>query len=531
MKNLLRKIFSSEEFLVVFFSLILLICSYGQLIYSFLFPPPGKIYLGTYGFPPDFMGNLISFTEGQNGQWFHLSKMTSTLQGPPTLIRFEYILLGQAARFLPFAPVYSFHLARFFLSLTLIFVSYWLITLTIKEKPLRLVAFLLAFFSTFVGLGYNRLIDLWSPLGIFQRAAYFPHYLFSFIFILLAIIFLAKTLSLFKIRNLLLATFFGFLASGIHPPTIISIFLTFPFYFLFFWIQKRKNWSWPIFFKQIGILTFFTLVSTLPLFYLRQVSKVHPWNLVSPVDLLNNLSECCISPLEFVLGIGPTLILALIAVYFVLKDGNSLWLLLAPWSLVYILGFWFFWRLFGINSARFLQTPFYVILGILSAKTLSLIPKKYLLPATIFILLLSFSGWVFGFKINRFMIKKYPYILISPEFNEALAWLKNNTSEKDIVISGGFNGMIIPTYAGNIPYFSVFAGSTDTYSDLETNDFNFFCQKWDNSKTLEFLKKEKIKLVFWGKEEKSACPTTNLSYPFLNKVFENSEITIFKTGI
>jgi len=63
-------------------------------------------------------------------------------------------------------------------------------------------------------------------------------------------------------------------------------------------------------------------------------------------------------------------------------------------SVVYILGFLFIWKILGGNSAGFLQTPFFVFLGILTALVLEEIRlwKKY------------FSGWLCFFKNYLFRL-------------------------------------------------------------------------------------------------------------------------------
>lgn len=517
----MRKLLSSEEFLVIIFSLILLTCSYGPLVYRYLTPPPGKTFLGVFGFPPDFYGNLIAFQEGRAGLWQHLDKTSSTTSGPPVWLKFEYRLLGRLSRLLPIDITIAFHLSRFLLSLILILVSYQLISTIFKKKHFRLCAFLLVFFSTAAGVGSNNLIVNWTPLSVFQRAAYFQHYLLSFIFILLTILFLNQAFSTGNWRKLFLAAIFGFLSALIHAFSLISLFLTLPFYFIF---DRKKTAA-----KYLKLVVF-CFLSALPLVYQFQVSQFRPWSLFPNIEL-----HCCnlinnVGLADFIFGIGPTLFLGLIGAFWAIKKNGNLNLLLAPWAIVYLAGFWFLWRFFDLNSARFLQTPFYIILGILSVFAIEALsghrPRNTLI-ITLLVLLLSLPAWQESLKINQqFFVNETSYA--SPDYLEALNWLQRNGGETDVFLSGETNGMIIAARAGLMPYLATFSGTLPTYKLLQSNVKNFYSGQWDGKQVADFVKTERIKYVFFGPEERIFNPNGSLSYRFLKKTFENSEVAIFQ---
>lgn len=529
MRKLARFLFS-EELIVIFFSLILLACSYGPLAWQYLNPPPGKIFLGSFGFPHDFFGNLISFQEGRLGHWRHFPKLTSTVTGEPTLIKFDYIFLGQLSRLFPINPVVFFHLSRLIFSISLIIVSYWLISQIFKKKHLRLTAFLLAFFSTTLDPNRGSLVDLWTPLTVFQRSAYYPHYLFSFIFILLALYFLYQVLSYAKLGNLILACFFGFLSAWTHPPSIITVFLTFPIYlFLTLLVSQFKA---QVFLRKLIFLVTFCLISSLPLLYLFQVSSIHPWNLISRTDVVFNISSV-ISLWKFLTGIGPLAILAIIGAYLAIRKGNELSLLLAPWSIVYFLGFFFLWKIIGYNSVRFLQTPFYLILGILSAFILDALPKtlaKKWFWLVLLILLLNLPAYNQNLKDNLLNFSHlHPYINTSPEMVTAINWLSQNTDEKEIILTGETNGMLIAGLAGNLPYLTPYARHLDNFFELENKVRQFLSQSWREERARQFITQEKIGLIFFGEQEKNLSLKNELQYSFLTKAFENPKVIIYRT--
>lgn len=522
MRKRIFKLITGEEFVICLLAIILLVCSYGPLINKYLDPLPGKVFLGVFGFHPDFYGNLIAFQEGQAGLWQHLDKTSSTASGPPVWLKLEYRLLGQLSRLLPLEMTISFHLSRFFLSLILILVSYQLISAVFKEKSRRLAAFGLAFFSTSVGPMFNQLlIFYWTPLAVFQRAAYFQHYLLSFIFILLAIIYLSQALERLDRKKLFWASFFGFLAGFVHAFGLISLFLTFPFYIL---VAKKKS-------PKLGFLIFFGLFSSLSLLYQFHIRTLLPWSLFTNIELYFNLTDD-IRPIDFIMGIGPTLFLGLAGAYLAIKKRDSLNLLLAPWAVVYLVGYWFLWRFFRLNSARFLQTPFFIILGILSVYPIEILAKnqpKKILVITALVLLLSLPAWHLSVLINQrsFTDEK---VYASTDFLTAVNWLKGKGEQTDVILAGENDGMIIAARAGLMPYFATFSGNLPTFSSLQKNVNNFYNQIWSARQAADFLKKERIKFIFWGPEEKNLTFKDSLGYSFLQKVFENSEVTIFKVG-
>lgn len=534
----LIKLLTSEEIVIIFLSLILICCSYLPLAWQYLNPPPGKIFLGSFGFPVDFFGNLISFQEGRLGHWQRIAKITSTIPAKKTFLRIEYLFLGQFSRLFPFDSTIFFHLARLTLSAIFLIVSYRLIIQTFNTKHLRLVAFLLAFFSTAAGPGSEKLMDIWTPLTVFQRTAYYPHYLFSFIFILLALHFLNRALNQKKLPPLIIASIFGFSASLIHPPTTISLYLCFPFYFFLTLLKTKEKKVWL---TKLAYLTVFSLISSVPLFYLRHLSYSYPWNLVSKVDLFYSLNKF-LSPQEFFFGIGPTAILAFFGAWLAIKKGKDWHFLLAPWAIVYIIGFFFVHRIISANSVRFLQTPFFIVLGILSTFTINtlsnFIAKKgwlggkeklcYLLTLLILIPNLPAYNQSLKGSMQNFS-HLHPYINASPQMVSAFNWLAQNSQENEIVLASQTNGMLIAAFSGNLPYLTPFAQMLDNYIQLGNNIQAFFSQNWTERQARAFVEKENIKLVFFSSEEKNFGQKINLDWPFLTKVFENSKVIIYRT--
>lgn len=497
---------------------------------QYLNPPPGKVFLGSFGFPEDFFGNLNTVKIGQLDHWQHYPKITSVLEGQKSLMKIDYIILGQLNRLIPLETTVFFNLVRFLLSIFFLLLCYRLINLIFKEKVSRLTALVLAFFSTAFS-GQKLLLDLWTPLGVFQRAAYYPHYLIGFCLLLLIIPILAECLDKNNWSRLILASLLGLIAALVHPPVIICLYLSFPFYLSALVWQKK---SWPELKQKTIILVIFTLISSLSLFYFRSLSHAYPWNIIPKWELFYSLNKN-ISFINLILGIGPTAFLALIGAFLALRSKGEILLLLFPWSFTYLIGFYWLYQFISANSVRFLQTPFFIFLGILTVFPLQKVAQKIKVSPLVLGLLLLTLGLRTLHKsllvnLDNFSTS-FAYINSPIEVKAGLNWLAQNTTEKDIVLSDQDNGMLIVALAGNMPYLTHWTDCLDVFPQLENNIIHFYCQKWSVQQAKEFLQKEQISWVFYSDEEKNLCSQQNLDYSFLTPIFKNSRLTIFKTNI
>lgn len=542
--NPILKLLKHEVFWAILFSLILLGFSYGPLVYNYLLPPPpGKVYLGSFGYPPDFWGKIISYQEGRLGHWLFTHKITATIPIPPSIPTIEYQFLGHLSRYFPIDPIIFFHLCRLVLSLIFLIVAYRLIRIVFEKKIQRLVAYLLALFSTGMGTQGVNFIELWTPISVFQRSAYYPHYLFAFIFLILSIILLSLALEEKNLKKLFLACLFGFLASLIHAPNTVSLYLALLFYFL---LTVYLNWRWKTkpgkWLHKIYYLGIFFLITVLPLIHLHFLTQSYPWTLLAKGDIKFDLGR--VAPLSmFIACIGPTMFLSFLGSWLILKKKSDLALLLAPWSINYIIGFVLVNKFSPFNSQRFLQTPFFVILAILSTFALLEISSKLkkmikiseniiLVVLTLITLSLSYSVFKKSYILNMdnfSWAENYTYFT-NKENLEAIRWLAENTKEDEIVLSDKINGELIAALAGNFPYINIHITNLadNHYQQLEGSVRQFYQQIITSERAKKFLLENKISYVFWAEEEKNAALRSSLNYPFLTKVFENQKVTIFK---
>ena len=538
------KIWRSEEFWIVLLALIFLIFSYVPLVLDYLaIPPENRVFLGSYGYPPDFWGKMIIFREGRLGHWLFTHKTTVAIPTPAAIIPFEYIFLGQLSRLVPLDPLIFFHLCRLVLSLVFLLTSYLLISLVFDRKILRITAYLLTLFGTGFGASGARFIDNWSPLGIFQRGAYFPHYSLSFIFSLLVVILLSRALEEKNLKKLFQASVLGFLISFIHAPNTANLYLVLGLYSLLtIYLNCRQHHQINHWIYKIVYLGIYFLISVLPILYLRYLTQSYPWTLLMSGDAKFDFGK--IFPKTFLISaVGPIMFLSFYGSWLAIKKKSDLALILAPWSITYIFGYLFAGKIFSFNSQRFLQTSFFVILAILSTMALneislklagkkSITHKIILIILTLIVLGTGFPAAKQSLKINTENFKwagDSGYYTLRENLN-AIRWLEKNTKENDIVLSDKFNGSLIAALAGNYPYAN---DETNLFPDdrlkqIDNTLRNFYQQTISNTEAKKFLVDNKIRYVFWSNLERNLAKGKTPNYPFLTKVFQSNQTIIFK---
>lgn len=549
----MRRVFSilsKEGVIIALASILLLFFSYSPLVIGYLNPPEGKVHTGSLGYPQDFYGNLINWQQGRLGHILARSKISSTISSPSSLYRPEYLTLGLLSRILPFESVVSFHVVRFTLSVLLLLATYILICRVFSTKLERISAYLLALFSTAISppvswvhwilpVGYDYLTDYWSPLAVFQRYSYYPHYLISGALTLFLFVSLAQTLKELRPKRLIVSSILGVLAAQSHPPVILITFLILPIYLLFSFLKGK---DFGILIKKSAFLLFFSLVSLIPILYFRFGLDYFPYNLMQKGD-----TEFFIRATlpQYVLGMGLTLPLAILGLKRRLNKKDDLSLLVTAWPIAQPLGFYFVSKIIHINSARFLQVPFFVFWSILAVDGLiflseflkkritriTISAKEILIILLTLVLSTSSLSWTSSYywSLVNFTNKMANLVYINKYDKEAFDWLGKNSKEEDIVLSEPQNSTFIAALQGNWVYLSGFAGYYLEGFDAKEKDLrDFYGHKMKDQQARDFLKKWNISYVYWGEREKDLSANQRMGYKILEPVYANSGATIFK---
>lgn len=540
--------------------LVILAYSYFALqpvVYSINHTPPHLVYLGLDDYPLDMTGNMATVWQGYHGAWMRTSHFVNAADGPvgpPTPLKFEYILIGKFARLLLLDPYVTFYGSRFLIAIIHFFVIYGITIRLIKNKWERFVAFIFIFFST--GFSFPWIPEKENPSvkmvlegHTFFRMYYGAHhYLMGSIFALLSLWLLSINLTHPKKKKyFFLALLFGLLLSWVYAPNTLMIITTLPFYLIFqgiAWLRKKISLTDLI--TQSAIIFFYSIVVLTPVLLVRfTISNVWDWNAYAVTE---KIVPYLLSIPQYFMLMGLVYILSLLAVPRLIRSSDKLWLLILPWIVIHPLGVFLLRNFLEINVVRYFISLYFVIFGLLGAVGASVLATgikkipRVNLPKTAILLGIAAVVIVSGFQTYKdtyhfryacFCLHDgYDYGYPRKTVMQGIHWLKENTYPSDIVLTLFYSGTLIPAFSGNKVYANWWYRLTEdaAYGKVLTPVVMFYQGYMWPEEAEEFLKRNKITYVFSDIEEKALSLREDkaLVYEQLTEVYRNNDVTIYK---
>jgi hypothetical protein len=516
---------------------------------------PGTFYTGLLINVED--GTYLSAIEqGRQGNWLFSNHFTPERSDATFLYGF-FLLLGHLARWVGLSAT-AMWLASLFLSSLALFVAvYFFLAHFLVEREQRLVAFLLIALGS--GFDFFRFpewleragsleavpVDLLMPEAHpFFSALTYPHFSIGIALIALTLLLAALALEPDQPprRRWLLAAAAGvanLVLVIVYPFLIILIGLTLGLYYLVrLWRARRLVLT-----ELLLLALVFLIPAPLLIYYVQSLAAnpiLRAWN-AQAVTLSPN-------PLHFVLAYLPYLALALAGIrllpaveprrrqglillwLWVVAVGLLLYAPLNPQrrfvegvqvplailATVGLYGRIFPWLVSTGLFQRLAQRPRYSAAGLRRFILVLLI----LLTSVINLYLYSAT------LINMISIQPYPLFRPIAE-REAMEWLGANTSEQDVVLGSYWTGSYLP-YAGGRP---VVVGSRymtiDFFARLVQVE-RFFDSATTQEERLALLAQNSVDYIFWGQVEQAMGPPAVLQAPYLEPVFANERVTIFR---
>jgi len=421
----LKKLFASENFIFLLFSIIILTASMITTPYRALTAHQDTIYTGAEFYPEDYSIYVSNILQGQKGRWTLLDKHTSEPhQG--TIIHGEYLLWGKLTGVLGFDPITSFHLSRVFFGAILLFAIFCFLKIILPQKIRTLALFLIIFSAGFPIITTSPQgsfiirthMDWLTEIDVLLRFTALPHYLMGNLFFILALTFFLK-LSFRSnldhldnllaprspakqdevggnLKNLTVFLISGVLMSLIHPVNLVIFYSTLAVYLLFSTIIRLliSNSKFLVLSSQfkkevIPVLLFFITTAPVLLYYKSQFS-VPPWNHMAAWE---GITQYILPLKEYVLAIGPIFFLAplgLLALLFSktsllrlpalttrptthnspspqIQNSLLLGLLFLSWILSFFILIFYSYPFLTISQVRFMQNFIFIPFGILGA--------------------------------------------------------------------------------------------------------------------------------------------------------------------
>ncbi|MBI3384751.1 hypothetical protein HY030_00990 [Candidatus Gottesmanbacteria bacterium] len=499
-----------------------LISSIG-LLYGYLHTPSGMIFLG--GHLPN-SGEILNMVLPQLREGHLLIKNLFTSEPQPRIFFApSYLPMALLGQILPVNNFLLVQLGRFFYTILFFIIAFKFFKL-LKLKNIFWAFLLLGFssgFGLFLKWGIPNSADLWIPeINTFHSLLFSPNIIFSQILMMLSLMTFFKGYTLQKWKYFLLSGAFATLLAFEHQFDAVTVLLTILIFLLLtetkFKIWLKKIFSlWSIFFGPI-------LVFGLYYFLIKQNWSSLIWT---------NQNHLYSPPLlSYISGFGLIGIGAFLAIIKSKNKKNSSYHLILSWLIAVIIVIYSplpFQRRFGEGM--------HIPLVILSSYYLwELVQKLKKIPFRLGLFFLLLFSAATNFYLLYLDIKAYqlspnesPFYIYQEDLT-ALSWLRNNSSDKDVILADGLYSPLIPGLIGRTVYFGHSVGTALTIDPEKKTEQakNFFFYDSDE-KRQKFLENNKITFFFLGKKA-AAAEDFSLweGKDYFRKVFERQDVKVFK---
>jgi len=529
-----RKMKKIEYLIVLVLSLFVLIISFYPIYYRLKATPIDRFYVGTTFYTADYAGYVSTIKQGINGNFWYEDKFTTEKSFPKTFLYFPYLVLGRIAGFLGISAIAMYHLSRFVFGLFYLFAIYFLIKQIFAQENLanllkRLTAFIFVLFSSSFPIMRNAVVTvpnlsrMIAEVQVFNRFVIQPHFLLGNISLIICLILFIRFWEKKNNTLLILSGFIVFFTTFFRPSNmILYLGVVFSFTLINSLIFFRSSVKWgtdDLKFFIVNFLFFLPAIS-----YLYYLQQKYPF---LPYFLYDKENSGFLNLWDIVLLLGPVFLLSLPS-FLIFKnknrDGKILLLILfiiVNFFLALILP-----NFYQVNSLRFVQTPLFVVFSILAAFSIFRLCKNIIVITIVVLVtvILSFPTLWLDFWHEVHLYYDAYYIWPPKEYMTGLKFLEDNSSSQDTVLTYQSLSGLVPMISGN----TVFWGHTNETLDYHKKTSlveKFYKGEMSEQEAKDFLEINGIKYILVGREEKGLG---KFLYGFLERVFENHEILIFK---
>ena len=500
------------------------------------------------GFVIDLDDSHSHLAKMQQGMWdgwrYHI--LFTPEEHPGAYLNTFYIALGKLSGLLNLSLIKTYQLARLICGMALLITSYLFLSLFLKSRERRLVAYLLICFSS--GLGWLVLLTgsatLWglSPIDFWLMDAYtffailtFPHLTAAMTLLLLFFI-----LALRYMEN---SHLWPLLASGM---TLLGLVVIQPFaallvdgilavYWLLLFLRRRRLPS-----RETLAMTVWAL-APLPLLAYYFTAFIS-----DPVFQSWSAQNILPSPplIHLLVGYGMVLLLAGTGAVHVMRRRDERPLLLVAWMTGALL-----LAYLPFTLQRRMLEGLHVPLCVLATMGMF----EYLLPALTRMSwlqrlaawrrydtpglrrLLLFSTIAVTLPSNLYLVagsslaavQDDPSLYYSQEEMGAVDWLRNNTERSETVLASYPMGRLIPARAGNRVFMGHFIETVEVQRKKELATTFFRADTTDDFRR-NLLNEYHIRYVLHGPREMLLGDFDPSRCQYLLPAYHNAEVTIYR---
>lgn len=457
-----------------------------------------------------------------------------------------WLVLGWVASLFRLSPVFVFHAARLVIGAAFLLFLYFFLSRVFDDERRRNIAFLLAAFSSGVGVFFSIGVSIWDPIqGMLLLPAdqwitesnTFLTIMHSPLFVLSQLLLLFLFWSFLeeeRYRSYFLVGGALFFLVLMHPYDLVTVGTVLPA-FLVVRILRDPSFTPGALrrsFRRLVLLALFALAPVAAFFVgSRNESAIGGWT-------KQNITT---SPMlhSYILGYGLVLLFAVAGFVALRKSRSRGQLLVLTWSVVSLLLLYV-----PIQINRRMSNGLHIVLVILAAVGVDYLwswlqrhsPRRELVRHLFF----AFLGWVLGFGFffsTVTVIVKSVYweadpktsiFYIQSSLTQGMDWLKTHAPRAAVVLAHSYHGNIIPARTG----LRVFVGhghQTINWAQKRRLVTTwFFRTNNDDEKKAQFLEENGITHVFFSELEDRIGEYRPDEKLYLTPVFRNAGVTVYQ---
>ncbi|HUW96918.1 MAG TPA: hypothetical protein VMW58_14135 [Anaerolineae bacterium] len=537
-----------EIWLVIGISILVVAISTVPYVLGYLVEGPDLEFGGFLIDLDDSYSYLAKMQQGVWDGWRYRIPFTPEEHSGAYLYTF-YLGLGKLSALLGLSVMQTYQLARLAGGLSLLVMAYIFVSIFLKDRDRRLVAYLLISFSSGLGwlvvlVGGSSTLGGISPIDFWWIEAYtflaiftFPHFSAALTLLLLFFTLALRYLETFRLPAFLLAIPTFLALCIVHPYNAFLVDGVLAAYWLLLLLKRKRlprRESLPI---SIWAITPIPLLA----YYYRALSSQPVFQSWAAQTVLPSPSI-----LHLFLGYGVVSLMAIGGLVHVIRERDERGMLLVAWvASIIVLTY------LPFSFQRKMVEGLHVPLCILA--TIGLF--EYLLPGALgsdwltrfarwrgyrrdgLRRLLVFSIIVATFPSNLCVLASASSLVLQHDAElfhrrhevEAIDWLEAHTQRSDTVLASYEMGRLIPARAGNVVFMGHIIETVQVEHKRELAEAFFQADTSDDWRRA-LLMEYGVRYVFHGPEERQVGDLDPSTCEYLTPVYRNPEVTIYRVA-
>lgn len=540
MKELFNSITKKEWLFVIFLSLAVIFITTAPAVYGWLKTPADKVFTGMHFVSADDWFVYYSFiNQGKAGQLLFTDLFAPVEHFK--VFRPEWLAVGILAKIFNLSAPAALHLARILLIPVFFAVAYLFLAYIFKEEIKRKVASLFLAFSSGLGIFFiYRLIqypsnygagtfqwpmDLWVPdNNTFLSLFVSPHLIAAATLVFLIFLSLLLFCENYRYRLAVFAGFCGLALFSFHPFQVLKIYALIGGFFLVLIIKAKKIIRPLVWF---GLIFFFLSLPSV-LYYLWLL-KFDDLTVQRALQNINPTTPLYLTLISF----GGLLVFAALGIWFLIKQKKireNKYLFLAVWAagqlaLLYA----------PINYQRRLGLGIHFPLAALTVIALFYLYEKNqawvkkwagLLAITGAFVFLSSTLFALSAEVMVFSQER-ELSYISRDLHDSIIWFSKNSPDNSVAFSDYKTGLVLPAYVLRTSYVA-HAVETPFYFQKKKEPAWFFSENRRPETEKDFLNRRRINYIIYGPTEREFGSYDPAGKPYLELVYGNETVEIYK---